>query len=663
MSHGMAIRYASVGEFPVRLHEAGWHGGLQPPRNRYHHVDPRPTTEDAWGIGGVLYVNAGMVPDPVPDPGIPVAGKRSRTGSGERFRLHEAPYIDMQGLPMVLTVDLDSSSSVRDGVDALASAGSIPYPSVISVNDRKGTSQMHWLLDWDHADRVPVAPGERLEHAKWRLYREMMRSLTVLMDGDPLFQGRRMRNPWYKPPLGSGVRVLSLDGMAPWYDPAALGEAVRGAGVWIPDSKVFARSRMRSCIVRDAVREHAPAGNEGRTFTVADFISGVPLPIGCRNSRAYRRLYAAAMHGVDPGEVMAGLRFEGSFPRAERSMIVRHVRRAAGLRGMRGVEPAEGVEPPHAGSLWRSLQATRRRRRRRGPMSACISDVARRMAAKGRSHVSREGREAQRKALGIGVRRMCIRRMRCRGDVIDAYMTAADDVIMTDRMVSRHLLRLHGRAACVGEALPEPTMRTVRTVRRELVSWALQTIRVRADRLSPEFRRALSDPDVRDRPGVWPALVIRAAVSVGFLDLLHAAGLAMLPGDVDAPAVMPRADEADAAFSKALGADASDHAPADPAEDTDAGDDASHDEPVSAEDGVDSDNATPFSYRRGGFRHPPRALRSHRIPAIGVAASGVLGGSDPMMLFSAAPRLRPQRFSGSCAMMGVTAGERDTSHT
>lgn len=581
-----------------------------------------------------MYVAAGLVPDPVSTPGVPVAGKRSKT-SDDEIELHDAPYIDMEGLPAVLTIDLDSSCSVREGVDALAAAGSIPYPSVISVNDLKGSSQMHWLLDWEHADRLPVAPGEELKHARWRLYREMMRSLTMLMGGDPLFQGRRMRNPWYKPLLGAGVRVFSLDGKAPWYDPAALGRAVKASGVWIPDSRVFARSRMRSCIISRTISEHAPSDDSETKLTAADFIAGAPLPVGFRNTRAYRRLYAAAMHGVDPGEVMAGLRFEGSFPKSERRMIIRQVRRAATRQGFsQGSE--ENTEPPHAGSLWRSLQASAqgRRSRRRTSMAAWISDTARKMAAKGHSHVTAAGRAAQRKALNIGVRRMCIRRMRCRGDIIDAYMTAADGAIMTDRMVSRHLLRLNGRTACVDEPLPEPSMRTVRTVRRELVSWALQAISFRKDALSPEFSRALADPAMQGRPGAWPTLVVRAAVSVGFLDVLHDAGLVMLPGDVTTPVVITKADDADRAFSQALRESGSQ------GETTDADPAVSPDEAASAYPAVSS-----LQPRRTA------RMRAHLAPALGVAASGRLGGCEPMLLFSSPPCAHPQRLRRACDIM------------
>lgn len=370
--------------------------------------------------------------------------------------------------PPVICVDVDSRQAIRETFIHLQSTGFDLRPSAIIINTRKGTAQFQWFLDSMYCHVGKNSPKSMYNDGMHTtMFREVRRSMTMMLHGDECFMHERMRNPYHH---DDRQQVLLLNGTSRLYGLEEMKDALMGIHGYITDASVAARYHMKALIsrkTREQLEDEEGTGSESEP-TIDDFVHDGIIPMGSRNHIAYRSAFAAAMHHINPSEVMKRMDFEGDFSVHEQDGIAKNVIRAARRRlKARGDSTAmSGIEDNDVCiNTYDSMHRSNRRRRTSvSPVASSIASVYGRMSA---MHPSEQQLETRSSNLTRGVRSSIIRHAMLRHDVMQAIMDMNNIRNGTDMMLRKRVANLHHIATYSDE--PCAYMSTsIRNTRREL---------------------------------------------------------------------------------------------------------------------------------------------------------------------------------------------------
>ena len=369
--------------------------------------------------------------------------------------------------PPVICVDVDSRQAIRETFIHLRSAGFDLKPSAIIINTRKGTAQFQWFLDAMYCHVGKNSPKSMYNDSiHTTMFREVRRSMTMMLHGDECFMHERMRNPYHH---DDSQQVLLLNGAPRLYGLEQMKDALMGIHGYITDASVAARYNMKALIsrkTRERLEDEEGTGSTGEP-TIDDFVPDGIIPIGSRNHVAYRSAFAAAMHHINPGEVIQRMDFEGDFPVHEKDEIAKNVIRAARRRlKAQGDSTAMSCIEDNDVCINTYDSMHRSNRRHRTSVSPVASSIASGYGRMSAMHPSERQLETRSSNLTRGVRSSIIRHAMLRHDVMQAIMdmNVRND---TDMMLRKRVANLHHIATYSDE--PCAYMSTsIRNTRREL---------------------------------------------------------------------------------------------------------------------------------------------------------------------------------------------------
>lgn len=417
----------------------------------------------------------------------------------------------------LICVDVDSRHAVDEGLIRMKAAGFDVMPSAIILNTRKGTAQFQWFLD-DVYCHVAKNSAQSIHNdtIHTTMFREVRRSLCMLLHGDVLFMHERMRNPYHN---GTGQKVMLLGGKSRRYHLDDINDAMVSIHAKITDSSVVGKYNMKSWIAKQAFNEKRQQGEieENGTLEPSDFAPNHVIPIGRRNHEAYNSMFAAAMHRIDPSSVIELMRFEGTFTSREKHALVRNVRKAANRKlRLYGKTPMrhdarydDDIITETYDSMHRSNMMSRKCK------SPTTSRIASEYGRMGASAATQKQISTRTSNLRRGSRIGTIRHSMLRSEIIHVLNGDNGAVPKTDQQLRKTIARMHGIATYSDEACGYKSI-GIRNARREIAAlaaaWVINTM---------GYGRRRINRIIQQQGAVRGAAhILRLAMSTGFIDFM-----------------------------------------------------------------------------------------------------------------------------------------------